>query len=187
MPRLETARLLLRRWQKRDVDDLYEYARHPEVGPNASWLPHPNRQHSMLVLVKVFMKEDGQWAIEHKELRKVIGAISLHRDAKRSAPNTRALGYSLSHDFWGQGLMSEAAPVVVAYGFERMRLDLISCYHFEGNERSRRIIEKCGFTFEGILRHCTSVGKNIHQDYCYSMTREEYFARPPQDKKAVQP
>ncbi|NLF62669.1 MAG: GNAT family N-acetyltransferase [Lentisphaerae bacterium] len=187
MPRLETARLLLRRWQMRDVDDLFEYARHPEVGPSAAWMPHPNRQYSLQMLAGVFMEEDTRWAIEHKELRKVIGAISLHDDAKRTAPNTLSLGYSLSHDFWGQGLMSEAAPVVVAYGFEQLCLDLISCYHFEGNERSRRIIEKCGFTFEGILRHCNRVGEKIHHDYCYSMTREEYFTRRSQDRQTARP
>ena len=186
MPRIETARLLLRRWQRRDVDDLFEYARQPDVGPSAAWLPHPSRQHSLQVLMNVFMPEDTQWAIEYKDLRKVIGSISLHRDAKRTTPNTRALGYSLSHDFWGQGLMSEAAPTVIAYGFEHMRLDLISCYHFEGNDRSRRVIEKCGFTFEGMLRHCSCVGESmIHHDYCYSMTREEYFARQSPDNKAT--
>ncbi len=178
MQAIGTARLLLRRWQRRDVDDLYEYASQPDVGPNASWLPHPNRQHSLQVLTNFFLQEDGQWAIEHRALGKVIGAISLHRDAKRTAPETRALGYSLSHDFWGRGLMSEAAPAIIRHGFENMNLKLISCYHFEDNERSRRVIEKCGFTFEGVLRRCSMVGETvIHHDFCYSMTREEYLAR----------
>lgn len=175
MHKIETPRLLLRPWQKSDVDDLFEYASHPAVGPNAAWLPHPNRQHSLEVLMTIFMYQDANWAIEYKQLRKVIGSISLHHDMKRSAPNTRALGYSLSHDFWGKGLMSEAAPKVISYGFETMDLALIACYHFPNNERSRKIIEKCGFTFEGILRRCTGIGEQIVQDdYCYSMTKEEY-------------
>lgn len=73
--------------------------------------------------------------------------------------------------------MPEAARAAIQFAFEEMDIQVLSVYHYPFNLRSKRVIEKCGFTFEGTLR-CGSVvydGK-INDDVCYSMTRREYNA-----------
>ena len=81
----------------------------------------------------------------------------------------------MSKAFWGHGYMTEAAQAVISYGFKDLNAQLISAYHYSFNDRSRRVIEKCGFTYEGKLRLCSQPYMGVlHDDCCYSMTREEF-------------
>lgn len=71
--------------------------------------------------------------------------------------------------------MTEAARAVIRYGFETMELPMISIYHNPVNHRSKRVIEKCGFHFEGILRRANRIyNGDIRDMACYSLTKEEW-------------
>lgn len=59
----------------------------------------------------------------------------------------REIGYVLSKDYWGRGLMSEAVKAVIAWLFGQEKLDFLICGHFDWNSRSRRVVEKCGFRY----------------------------------------
>lgn len=72
MKTIETERLILRGWQLEDLDDLYEYAKNPNVGLMQGWEPHSSKEISLNVL-KSFIEDDDRWAIVLKENRKVIG------------------------------------------------------------------------------------------------------------------
>ena len=65
MPVIETERLILRMWSKKDADDLYGYARNPNVGPVAGWKPHGSRAESKYIIVNVFLQKMS-WAITEK-------------------------------------------------------------------------------------------------------------------------
>ena len=87
------------------------------------------------------------------------------------------LGYALSPQFWGRGLMSEAARELIRFGFEDLGLRTIWCNHYDGNERSRRVIEKCGFHYEGTMRQYSRRYDGTLLDGCfYSMTAQEFQA-----------
>lgn len=89
------------------------------------------------------------------------------------------IGYALREESWGKGYMTEVVRHMMQFGFESLCLDLISVGHFEFNDRSRRVIEKCGFRYEGtILRGFRRFDGQVFDDVCYSITREEYFAHP---------
>ncbi|MGI6561106.1 MAG: GNAT family N-acetyltransferase [Clostridia bacterium] len=174
MKTLITERLILRKFRESDLDDFYEYAKNPRVGPNAGWRPHESKEVSFDIL-KMFIENNDVWAITDKNTGKVIGSIGLHIDRKRNNDNVRMLGYVLSEDYWGKGLMTEAAREVIRYAFEDMGLDLISVYHYPSNIRSKRVIEKCGFQYEGTLKRASVIfNGNIYDDVCYSLTREDY-------------
>jgi len=174
MKTLETKRLLLRAWQETDADDMYAYAKNPLVGPSAGWKPHENREESLRIIA-MFSKENV-WAVVHKKDGKVIGSLGLDRDMRRSNARVHSLGYVLSPDYWGQGLMVEAASAAIAHGFNTMELDLISVVHYPFNAQSRRVIEKLGFRYEGTLRQATTLFTGqVHDDVCYSMTKEEWM------------
>ena len=86
------------------------------------------------------------------------------------------LGYVLSPDYWGRGLMTEAARRMVSCAFEELGAALLTIQHFPFNSRSKRVIEKCGFTYEGRLRRCfLRYDGEWLDECCYSMTRDEYF------------
>lgn len=171
---LETHRLLLKSWSEDKLEDMYEYAKDPQVGPMAGWKPHESREETLEIL-KHFSEGEEVWAVIYKENGKAIGSIGLHGDDKRGDTNCKMLGYVLAREYWGKGLMTEAARRVIAYGFEEEYLDLISCYHYPHNDKSKRVIEKCGFTYEGTLRKATKIyDGSIYDDCLYSITKEEY-------------
>ncbi|MGF7144559.1 putative acetyltransferase [Anaerotaenia torta] len=174
MKTLETQRLLLRTFCEEDLDDFYEYAKSPKVGPNAGWPPHNNKEESRKILDR-FMEEDEVWAIVLKEKNKLIGSIGLHHDRLRSANEVLMLGYVLSDEYWGQGLMTEACHAVISFAFESLGIQLLTVHYYAHNLRSRRVIEKCGFQYEGTLRRCAKLyDGSIHDLVCYSMTRQEW-------------
>ncbi len=100
----------------------------------------------------------------------------MKNDVKRRVANANLLGYSMSEEYWGRGIMTEAVKRVLQYAFEEAGSVLVAIYHFPFNERSKSVIEKCGFVFEGRLR-CSYQMYNgeIYDDLCYSILREEYF------------
>lgn len=172
-----TDRLILREFEFEDVEDFYEYANNPFVGPNAGWTPHRSICESEAIL-NMFMKNDEVWAIVYKKNNKVIGSIGLHDDLLRSTVKnlkTKCLGYAISYNYWGLGIATEAVKAIQKYAFEKMQLDILSVDHYPDNKRSMRVIEKCGFKFEGTLRKARPSYENKPMDIaCYSLFKEEW-------------
>jgi len=174
--RLETERLILRPVRMTDAEDMYAYSKDPHVGPNAGWQPHSCLSETKDIIRHVFLDRPGVWGICLKEEDKLIGTVGLTDDTKRANPNGLMLGYSLSKAHWGKGYMTEACRAVVAYGFDALRLDLISAYCFPHNHRSGNVLTKLGFAYEGRLRMATRMedGRILDND-CYVLTSQKYY------------
>lgn len=174
VPTIETDRLYLRRWKRKDAADLFEYAKNPNVGPAAGWKPHESQMESRFVITSVYM-QNMAWAVVDKATDKVIGSIGLDEDKFRPNISSMELGYSLSEDYWGRGLITEAAKGIIRYAFDVLWLDVLMIKTGEDNVKSQRVIEKCGFAYEGTLRRIyrTHDGR-VKAVRCYSMLREEY-------------
>lgn len=148
--RLETDRLILREWNLSDLDDLFEYASNPDVGPRAGWSPHPNKGESQRILGR-FINGKKTFAIIYKENNKVIGSLGVEfYDSEDELTEFkdyqgRSIGYVVSKDYWGMGLMPEAVVALVNYLFNVLDYDFLVSGHFDFNDRSRRVQEKCGF------------------------------------------
>lgn len=174
VPRLETERLFLRPWEKKDAAALYAYAKNPNVGPHAGWKPHKDAAESRQIITEIFLK-NMCWAVIDKESGKLIGNVGLDVDLRRPNLGSKELGYSLDEDFWGKGLMTEAAKRIIVYGFEVLNLDIISINTGEENFRSQSVINKCGFHFEGVLRHSSRAHDGSPRNLrTYSMLKSEY-------------
>ena len=159
--RIETDRLILRPWNMEDLADLYEYARVDGVGQMAGWLPHGSIEVSRNIL-ESFIVEKKTLALELKGNGKVIGSLGIERlkEEPEIDPDLqgRELGYVLSKEYWGKGLMPEAVRAVVDYCFGVLGYDLLTCAHFKWNDQSRRVIEKSGFHFLKEVSHETRYG-----------------------------
>jgi len=148
---IETSRLILRPWQTTDLDDLYAYASEPGVGEMAGWNHHKSKTESQMIL-NSFIKNKKTFALVWKESGKVIGSLGLEEmdpDPEGSDKLGREIGYVLSKDYWGRGLMPEAVLAVIHYCFDVLGYDYLTCGHFLRNDRSRRVVEKCGFLYFG--------------------------------------
>lgn len=179
---LETPRLLLRPWEESDAQDLFEYAKDPRVGPIAGWPAHKTVQDSLDTIRTVF-SVPYVFGVVPKEVGKPVGAISLQLGSNSNfpLPDTEGeIGYWIGVSYWGQGYIPEAVKELLRWGFADLHLDKIWCGYFEGNEKSRRVQEKCGFTYhhtnQDILWPLTGETKTEHIS---CLTRQDWAASQP--------
>lgn len=157
---LKTPRLSLRPWQEEDLADFYAYARVDGVGQMAGWLPHKSMEESREILGS-FIAGKKTFALEYEG--KVIGSLGIEKYNEDHYPELANLsgceiGYVLSKDYWGRGLMPEAVKAVIQYLFETVKLDFILVGHFDWNNQSARVIEKCGFQYVKTIPYETRCG-----------------------------
>lgn len=144
---LKTNRLILRPWCEEDAEDLYTYACDPEVGLPAGWPPHTSVEHSREIICTIFSAPET-YAVCCKEDRKPIGSIGLHRNDLAESDDEYELGYWLGKPFWGQGLIPEAAQELLRHAFEDLHMARIWCGYYDGNTKSRRVMDKLGFVYQ---------------------------------------
>ena len=146
---IKTDRLILRKWTQDDAKSLFAYAQNPNVGPIAGWPPHKDIETSKDVIDNVFCGSEC-YAICEKENNIAIGAVELklngHTDMTERDDECE-LGYWLGEPFWGRGYMPEAAHALIKRGFEDLGMTTIWCGYYDGNEKSKRVQEKLGFTY----------------------------------------
>ena len=86
------------------------------------------------------------------------------------------LGYAMSESYWGKGLMTEAAQAVLRFAFGPMALDLVSAYCYPHNLRSKRVLEKCGFAYEGRLAQSElRFDGALMDEECYVLLKNKSF------------
>lgn len=162
---LETKRLLLRNWDEADAEVLYQLAKDPEVGPSAGWPIHKNEEDSRNI-IRLVLSAENCFAIILKETMKPIGAIELMNSERSNLHTTEKegeVGYWLGKDFWGKGFMKEALGEVLRFGFVEKKLTDIWAGYFEGNQKSKRVLEKGGFEYQ------------YTKDHIYWKLTDQYF------------
>ena len=147
---IETERLILRPFKQSDLRDFNEYASVPGVGEMAGWKHHETIEKTQEIL-DMFIKEDKTFAIVFKKNNKVIGSLGVEKyglEDKLTEFNGyygREIGYVLSKDYWGNGIMPEAVGAIINYLFNDLNLDFLTCGYYDFNNQSKRVQEKCGF------------------------------------------
>lgn len=147
---LHTDRLILRPFTQADLEDFFAYASIEGVGERAGWQHHETIQVSQRILSN-FIDEDKTFAIVCKQTGKVIGSLGVEKYdmedklTEFDGYQGREIGYVLSKDYWGQGLMTEAVKAVINYLFNSCKLDFLTCGYYDFNIQSKRVQEKCGF------------------------------------------
>ncbi len=148
---LQTKRLVLRAWQESDAESLYKYARNPNIGPIAGWPPHTSVENSREI-IKTVLSAPETYAVVLKETGEAVGSIGLMTAKSEINSATMAddeceIGYWIGELYWGQGLIPEAVDELLRYAFENLQMSAVWCGYFDGNEKSKRVQEKCGFTY----------------------------------------
>ena len=147
---LETKRLVLRPWEESDAAECYRYAKDPLVGPIAGWPAHTSIEDS-LHAIRTVLSAPGTFAVIWKETGLAIGSIGLKfQDATdlTEQKDECEIGFWLGVPYWGQGIMTEAVKEMLRYAFESCGMKKVWCGRYEGNEKSKRVQEKCGFRYQ---------------------------------------
>ncbi len=154
LPTLETERLILRKMVLNDAEAVFAYASNSDVSRYTLWETHRSIEDSRAFLEFATQKyENGgepDWGIVYKGNGCLVGACGL---VNWEADHARAeVGFVLSREYWGRGLMSEAVRAMLRFGFERMNLNRIEARCIAENAASARVMEKAGMFYEGTLR-----------------------------------
>lgn len=179
-PHLETARLVLRPWHEDDAAALFKYASDPRIGSVAGWAPHTSEAISLETIRTVFAAPET-YAVVLRDTGEPVGSIGLmFSDGTHSASisdGEAEIGYWIGTPYWGQGLIPEAVDRLLERCFDDLGLDAVWCGHYDGNDPSRRVMEKCGFTF-----HHTETGKlsplgDLRTEHFLRLTADEWRHR----------
>ena len=151
MATFETPRLLLRPWREEDAEALYNYAKDPAVGPIAGWPPHTSVGNS-LEIIRTILAAPETYAVVLKQTGEPVGSIGIifgnTTHSAAIADDEAEIGYWIGVPYWGQGLIPEAVQRLLQHCFEDLDLQAVWCGYYDGNVRSKRVQEKCGFRFD---------------------------------------
>ena len=169
--RIETRRLVLRPWREDDAPALFKYASDPEVGPAAGWKSHESEAESLDVL-RTILINDRTWALTITPSDEPVGSIGVFPGRDEGQNGEWEIGYWLARPFWGNGYMPEAVRSILslyfAFGAER-----IWCAHADFNDKSRRVIEKCGFHYRFSAPWTSALG-DVRNSLYYAIEAEEF-------------
>ncbi|MBQ9132339.1 MAG: GNAT family N-acetyltransferase [Clostridia bacterium] len=185
IPELFTKRLTLRRMMVADATDMYEYASRPDVTKYLTWHPHPDRTYTREYLQYLGNRYAAgmfyDWAIVYEPDGKMVGTCGF--TSFNCSSDSAEVGYVLNPEYWGKGIAPEALSRVLRFGFEELKLHRIEARFISENKRSRRVMEKVGMTFEGVLREGMLVkGAYVDVGIC-SILASEWWERQNQKKK----
>jgi len=183
LPRLETEDLILRPIRRRDVRDIHAYASDPEVARYVLWDAHKTladtRRYIHWIHRQYRQGFPSSWALELKSTGRVIGSIGFvwYSEDNRSAE----LGYSLARPFWNQGYATQALAAVVRSAFDRLPVHRLEAEHDVRNPASGRVMLKCGFRREGVLRGRVFNKGEFADVVLYSLLKTDPLPAPGQE------
>ena len=176
--RFETDRLFLRPWTEDDAESLFEYAKNPAVGPIAGWPIHTSVENSREIIREV-LSADETYAVCLKEDNRAIGSVGLIPPAQshtKAGDDEIEIGYWIGVPFWGKGLIPEAVRKLQEHVFLDLGCSAMWCGYYDGNVKSKKCQEKCGFTYHHTEENkpCVLMG-DVRTEHFTRITKDEWL------------
>lgn len=177
LPDVETDRLYLRQRTSADTEDIFAYARLPEVSVPAGFPAVETLADELYYIEHIYpsnlAKENipSGYGITLKGTDKVIGSIDFPH---RHGDKTLEIGYLLHPDYWGQGIVPEAGRAMLKVGFELLGLDKIILICYDYNKQSQAVARKLGFTLETVSEEIQDPAGRTCRDETWGLLREEW-------------
>jgi len=179
IPVIETQRLILRRIERSDCYDMFEYSSDVEVTKFLTWKPHINlvetREYIDDILKRYANGKFYDWGLVYKPDKKFIGTCGF--TTVNLNQNICEVGYVLSKKYWNKGLITEALEYIINLAFIYFGFDKVEARFFEGNEGSKKVMLKSGMTFEKTDKNQWHVKGEYKTVHTYSITKETYENR----------
>lgn len=178
---LESKRLILRRFKISDAEDMFNsWAKSEKATKYLTWKPYTDANETKKTIERWLAQPEEKgntWAIVYKDngANRLVGSIS----TMNIFLNIKQLevGYVISPDYWGKGLMTEALSLVISHIFDTSDFNRIEAICDINNIGSRRVMEKAGMIKEGLLRQASFSNQGIVDVYLYSALRQDYLAK----------
>lgn len=170
---LQEEEVSLRRLDKSDIGRLAELANNKKIWDNVrDYFSHPYSVQDAEKFIEMISMEDppATFGIRFKgELAGVAGLVGQSDVYRLNAE----IGYWIGEPFWGKGIASKAVNLLTSYGFEKLGLERIYSGIFDYNKASKRVLEKCGFQFEGVFERAIIKNGQILDEFRYSKLKED--------------
>lgn len=174
----ETSRLIIRKFQQSDLNDIFLYAKNPNVARYVTWEPHTSLSDSQKFIdyalnsyakggldpMAMILKDDPN--------KRVIGSVGLMAASPKN--RTYELAYALSEDHWGLGLVAEASKPLINYVFKTFAIERLQSRCDVLNPQSARVMEKLGMTFEGTLKSSMYIKGKVRDMHMYALIRSNF-------------
>lgn len=148
---IKTSRLILREWRDSDLEPFAALNADPRVREYFPSVLDRAESDASVARMRAHFAEYGFgfWAIEVPGVADCVGLCGLAH-ARFAAPFTPCveIGWRLAHEYWGRGYAPEAARAALEYGFETLKLPEIVAFTAMTNQKSRRVMEKIGMTYD---------------------------------------
>lgn len=176
---LQTERLLLRPWAESDAAELYKYAKDPAVGPVAGWPVHTSVANSQAIIREVLSAPET-YAVVLRETGLPVGSVGIMRSGQGESPmqaDEAEIGYWIGVPYWGRGLIPEAVRELLRRCFEDLGCNTVWCVSYDGNTKSRKVQEKCGFSYYHTERQvpCPLLGE-VRTAHFTRLTKAEWLS-----------
>lgn len=150
--------ITLRPWHINDADELAKIANNKNIAQfMADVFPHPYSSENAKTFIAFATSNPNSKIFAIIVDEKPVGSIGLHLQTDILRKNAE-IGYWLGEQYWGKGIITQAIPQMIDYGFKNMDIVRIFARIFGTNKASQKVVEKCGFTLEG--RYEKTIFKN---------------------------
>ncbi|MFD2171635.1 GNAT family N-acetyltransferase [Tumebacillus lipolyticus] len=177
-PTLQTERLVLRELRMTDAGAIFANLSDAKTMEYFGMDPLTRLEQVEPIIEKnlqTYAEDRGiRWAITFREEDRLIGTIGYHHIDR--AWFRSEIAYELNRSLWGKGVMREALLAVLPYGFDQMNLNRIEGLVSPENVGSLRLLEKSGFTKEGVLKEYMYFGGRFHDAVVYALLKSEFEA-----------
>jgi len=174
VPLIQTPRLVLRGLGEDDVPFLLEHFGRSEINEYSADDDVKSLEEAKELYLKYIAPTVSRFRLGLLLDGKLIGTVGFygidHENGKAIA------GADLMKEYWGKGLMTEALQALIDYGFKQMNLNRIEATSDPRNSRSIRLMERCGFRREGLLRQKFYYKATFHDEAIYSLLKEDWKA-----------
>jgi ribosomal-protein-alanine N-acetyltransferase len=176
LPVIETERLILKKIEPANANDMYAYASLDQVTRYLLWTPHLNIEETkgyIEYLQKQYRRGSyADWGLNCKADGVFIGTCGF---ANMDFTNNKGeLGYVLSPSYQGKGYMREAVLAILKLSFLELGLERVELRIMEGNKASVKFAESVGFKYEGATRNSLFLRGEYKTILHYSMLKEEF-------------
>lgn len=182
---LESDRLLLRDWLRADWKEAQEYSSDPAVCKYMIWGPNTEREtkdfiDTAIEISRIKPRRGYELALILKEEERLIGGCGMQIVGPNST--TAMIGYVLNRNYWNRGIMTEAANLLLEFGFGKLNLHRIYATCDTENSGSERIMQKLGMRREGQFVKDTFIKERWRDSYLYAILEEEWLMKRLQEK-----
>lgn len=164
----------LREWIAQDAQDIVSFANNKNIAANLrNVFPYPYTLADAEAYVSTCIEHEGRGQLCRAIIvdHRAVGSIGVFCGSD-VLEKSGELGYWLAQPYWGQGIMTNAVRQICSTAFQKFDIIRIFAEPFAHNQGSRRVLEKAGFSLEGIMRNGIYKNGQVH-DYCmYALLRD---------------